>query len=129
MACMDEKDTDVEHGEKPFRTAKVQELREDGRVSFVFMSTACLHCKDGICVRICPKNCLYKDEESGLTLYDNTNCIGCGLCADACPIDAISFNKKGKIEKCDGCISRLRAGLVPACVRVCPTGALEMFSR
>ena len=59
-----------------------------------------------------------------LTLFDNTNCIGCHSCAMACPFGAPSFNEEGKMVKCDGCIERLRRGLIPACVRVCPTGAL-----
>ena len=29
-----------------------------------------------------------------------------------------------KVEKCNGCIERIKAGLQPACVHSCPTGAL-----
>ena len=28
--------------------------------------------------------------------------------------------------KCDGCYVRIHRGLVPACVKVCPTGALRL---
>jgi len=28
------------------------------------------------------------------------------------------------MEKCHGCLARIEAGLTPACVRACPTGAL-----
>ena len=42
----------------------------------------------------------------------------------ACPFGAPSFDGEGKMVKCDGCVERLRRGMVPACVRVCPTGAL-----
>lgn len=31
-------------------------------------------------------------------------------------------------EKCSACIERQRAGLVPACVKICPTGALLLLS-
>ena len=55
---------------------------------------------------------------------DLDSCIGCHSCAMACPFGAPSFNAEGKMEKCDGCVERLRRGMIPACVRVCPSGAL-----
>ena len=70
--------------------------------------------------------CLYKDAESGLVLYDTVSCDGCGQCLKSCPMGAISLDCDGKIQKCDGCIERQRAGKIPACVRVCPTGALYL---
>ena len=43
----------------------------------------------------------------------------------ACPFGAPSFGADGKMRKCDGCVTRIRNGLEPACVRNCPTGALR----
>ncbi len=120
MACLDQNDVDVVHHQHPFRN--VAELEEGTK--FSFLSVACMHCEDAPCVMGCPSACLYKDPESSLTLFDNTNCIGCHSCAMACPFGAPSFNGEGKLDKCDGCVERLRRGLIPACVRVCPTGAL-----
>ena len=87
-----------------------------------------MHCKDPPCVLACPVGCLYKDEATGLTLYDNDNCIGCHSCAMACPFGAPTFNEEGKMEKCDGCFVRVTHGMEPACVRVCPTGALKLYT-
>ena len=48
----------------------------------------------------------------------------------ACPYGAPSFRPTGekrpreKMEKCHGCLARIEAGLQPACVHACPTGAL-----
>ena len=46
--------------------------------------------------------------------------------SEACRMGAIFLDPSGKIQKCDGCIERQRAGKIPACVRVCPTGALYL---
>ena len=124
MACMDQNDIDAAHHQHPFRNAAELESEDGGSQKFSFLSVACMHCEDAPCVMGCPSSCLYKDPESGLTLYDNTNCIGCHSCAMACPFGAPSFNAEGKMEKCDGCVERLRRGMIPACVRVCPSGAL-----
>ena len=123
IACMDQNDTDVFSGELPRRTVTVTESAATGEV--IYRSNGCLHCADAPCVNACPTGCLYKDEGTGLTLYDAEKCVGCRACFRACPHGAVVFGKDGRINKCDGCIERRRAGLEPACVRICPAGALS----
>ena len=120
IACMDEKDYSAACGHEPFRRAGERE--ENG--AFRFYSTACIHC--GACIPVCPAGRLYRDEETGFVLCSAAECVGCRKCLEACPVAAPKFGQDGKMEKCDGCIARVRAGLPPACVRACPTGALKM---
>ena len=131
MACMDQNDIDLTAGDLPFRKVfPVERFHSDKAVfmldSLNFYSVACMHCDDAPCVNACPAGCLYKDPETGFTLYDTTGCIGCHSCAMACPFGAPAFRADGKMQKCDGCIERVRRGMTPACVRVCPTGALRL---
>jgi Fe-S-cluster-containing dehydrogenase component len=121
---MDQNDIDSANRQHPFRNAFAYERRSGDGTECAYLSVACMHCDDAPCVAACPTGCLYKDTESGLTLFDNSRCIGCRGCAMSCPFGAPSFNPDGKMVKCDGCIQRLRDGRVPACVRVCPGGAL-----
>lgn len=127
VACMDQNDIDTEQLEAPFRVVSILERGREPHC-FTFLSVGCNHCTDAPCVDACPCGCIYKDAETGLTLYDNTNCIGCHSCAMACPFGVPSFNSQGKMEKCDGCSVRLAHGMEPACVRVCPTGALRVYT-
>ena len=127
IACMDQNDYDPKTGSAPFRT--VFETVETGSVpSFHRFSVACMHCSPAPCIDACPVGCLRKDPSTDLTIYNNTHCIGCHSCSMACPFGAPSFNAQGKMEKCNGCYLRLQYGLQPACVRVCPTGALRMVT-
>ena len=126
-ACMDQNDLNPANGDLPFRRCETKEERSGSEVHMTYLSVGCTHCEDAPCISACPCGCLYKDEETGFTLYDNDACVNCGLCREACPYEAPVFpESSGKMEKCDGCIERIRHGLEPACVRVCPFDALKL---
>ena len=47
----------------------------------------CIGVKDKACLEVCPVNCISEDETM---LYINpAECIDCGVCAPACPVEAI----------------------------------------
>ena len=50
---------------------------------------------------------------------DQDTCISCGVCVDACPVQAIEMPEKAIVdqEKCTSC---------EACVDVCPVQAISM---
>jgi Fe-S-cluster-containing dehydrogenase component len=127
VACMDQNDT--EEGQRPLRYAfEHEEKRPAKEVECWYFSVACFHCEDALCVSACLAGCLRKDPETRLTLYDSGNCVGCRSCAMICPYGVPLYNQDGKMAKCDGCVERIRRGMEPACVRVCPTGALKYYS-
>lgn len=124
VACMDQNDLAAGKTDQPFRRCVVEERDADGGMDY--RSVSCLHCGDAPCVPACPKGCLYRDPGTGFVLYDNTGCVGCRSCARVCPNHAPCFGRDGKMVKCDGCVQRVRRGMLPACVQVCPYGALEL---
>lgn len=91
-----------------------------------YVSVACNECEDPACVKVCPTKAHYKRAQDGLVLIDQTKCIGCGACAQACPYGApVLDTKLHKMQKCDACVGRLAKGLQPSCVEACPQRALE----
>jgi ferredoxin len=68
--------------------------RRSGTMAFIITSP-CIGTKDTACVDVCPVDCIHptKDEpefESSEMLYiDPEECIDCGACEPACPVEAI----------------------------------------
>lgn len=103
---------------------------DDGPAEIVNFPRSCLHCDNAPCVTVCPTGASYKRAEDGIVLVNEDACIGCGLCAWACPYGARELDAAaGVMKKCTLCIDRIHnetldeADRVPACVRTCPTGA------
>ena len=87
---------------------------------------SCNHCEDPACVKVCPTKAHFKRKEDGLVLIDRDKCIGCGMCAKACPYGAPQLDTVAKkMTKCDACQDRLAKGLNPVCVDSCPQRAIE----
>ncbi|MFD1659084.1 4Fe-4S dicluster domain-containing protein [Streptomyces caeni] len=84
----------------------------------------CNHCTDAPCVKICPTKALNKRDD-GIVDFDNSRCIGCKSCMQACPYDAIYIDEDTHTAaKCNFCAHRIDEGLEPACVVVCPTHSI-----
>ncbi len=103
---------------------------DDGLAEIVHFPKSCLHCSDAPCVTVCPTGASYKRSEDGIVLVDESMCIGCGLCAWACPYGAREMDPvENVMKKCTLCVDRIyndnlpEEDRVPACVRTCPTGA------
>jgi Fe-S-cluster-containing hydrogenase component 2 len=84
----------------------------------------CLHCSPdrAPCLTICPEDAI--EEVDGAIIINEDDCIGCGLCRNACPVGAIHINEYGIAKKCNLCIDQEK----PRCVLACPTEALKMDS-
>ncbi|MEZ5666619.1 MAG: 4Fe-4S dicluster domain-containing protein [Alphaproteobacteria bacterium] len=96
----------------------------------VHFPRSCLHCDTAPCVTVCPTGASYKRAEDGIVLVDEDRCIGCGLCAWACPYGAREMDYAGGVmKKCTLCVDRIyndtipEADRRPACVNACPTSA------
>ena len=80
----------------------------------------CNHCENAPCVRCCPTGASHI-AEGGIVLVEHNECIGCGACIASCPYDARYPHPDGYVDKCTFCDHRIKNGMSPACVAVCPT--------
>jgi Fe-S-cluster-containing dehydrogenase component len=103
--------TETVHGEFP-------------NVRLEIRSERCNHCGNPPCVHCCPTGASHQTE-GGLVAVEKDKCIGCKACMAACPYDARFPHPDGYASKCTFCHHRLKDGLLPACVSVCPTHCMH----
>ena len=108
-------------------TEKVRGHVPQVKVSYV--PQMCHHCDEAPCIEQCEAEAIYQRDD-GLVIIDPEKCVGCKLCADTCPHDAIFFNEGLNLaQKCTGCSHLLdndpEEWSVPRCVDQCPTEALR----
>jgi Fe-S-cluster-containing dehydrogenase component len=96
----------------------------EDRVIQFFQPISCMHCLDAPCINVCPTNAIYTDSETGAVLVNQKRCIGCKVCIWACPYGALHLDSKGRMEKCDMCIDRIRKGKPTACEAICVARAI-----
>lgn len=111
------------------RVVQVAAAQKDDKGKVVaraqYMRHSCTHC--GRCAEVCP-SCALTWEDDGTVTYDETRCIGCKYCYQACPFDIPRFAEPPAdktIRKCTMCASREDKTAAPACVDGCPAKALS----
>jgi formate dehydrogenase iron-sulfur subunit len=119
VACKEWNDLPAEE------TFKEIEL-DDGDLAWLIRKDSCLHCEEPGCLAACPAPGAIVQYTNGIVDFNQEKCIGCQYCVSGCPFDIPRFDQKTKkVYKCTLCVDRVSAGLEPACVKSCPTGAIK----
>ncbi|MEZ5356007.1 MAG: 4Fe-4S dicluster domain-containing protein [Bryobacteraceae bacterium] len=91
-----------------------------------YVPKLCNHCSDSPCVQVCPVGATF-DGPDGVVLVDQSYCIGCRYCVQACPYGCRYIDpRKHTVDKCNLCYHRISKGLTTACCEACPTGARKL---
>jgi formate dehydrogenase iron-sulfur subunit len=120
-----------------YKLVRFSEHKEDGRVVWNFFPDQCRHCIDPPCKFVADtyvKDAIIKDEATGAVLYtDRTRYLDSYAVQEvvnSCPYNIPRLNTgTGILTKCDMCYGRIRNNMLPACVKACPTGAMNFGDR
>lgn len=106
----------------------VVEARNDDQT---FVRRLCMHCNQPTCVSACLVGAFTK-MDTGAVLYDESKCIGCRYCMQACPYEIPRYewgSLSPRIQKCRMCYERVAAGGQTACSESCQFGATTFGER
>jgi formate dehydrogenase iron-sulfur subunit len=109
-----------------------EHMEADGTVKWYFFPDACRHCLDAPCKSgAALEDSIIQDKETGAVIYtEKTAKEDFAAIKASCPYDIPRLDPKTKrIVKCDMCIDRVRANLLPMCVKSCAMGAMSFGER
>ncbi len=118
-----------------FKLVRFSEVETDGKVAWYFFADQCRHClippcKDTVEAHVA--DAVIQDEATGAVVYkEETKKVAAQFedIRSSCPYDIPRKAADGRLVKCTMCIDRVSSGLQPACVKICPTGAMNFGDR
>lgn len=105
--------------------------QSDGTLTWNFVRNSCRHCVDAPCRQAAEnKDAITIDEQTGAVLFgEETAGEDFAKIRKACPFDIPRQGPDGQLYKCVMCVDRVHNGESPACVKTCPTGAIQFGDR
>lgn len=123
-------DNPIDLTAKSWTVMRFSETEENGKLEWLIRKDGCMHCADPSCLKACPSPGAIIQYENGIVDFHQENCIGCGYCIAGCPFNIPRINKEdNRVYKCTLCSDRVAVGQEPACVKTCPTGAIQFGSK
>jgi formate dehydrogenase iron-sulfur subunit len=114
-----------------YKLVRMEEAVVGGKLKWLFFPDQCRHCLEPPCELTAdnPK-AIFRDPATGAVIYTTyTKDLDTRAVIDSCPYNIPRAAEDGTLAKCDMCIDRVENGLLPACVKVCPTGTMNFGSR
>ena len=111
-----------------------EHLGSDNKPVWYFFADQCRHCVEPPCKEAAEDDApggIIIDSQTGAVLYtDKLKKAKTQSVVEACPFNIPRGQKgTGYMSKCTMCVERVHSGLLPACVKTCPTGAMNFGDR
>lgn len=106
-----------------------------GEPKWYFFPDQCRHCVTPPCKEVTDgkaKGAILHDEATGAVIFNPKVKVAPDVfkeVREACPYDIPRISGAGIMAKCTMCIDRVKEGMLPACVKTCPTGAMAFGDR
>ena len=115
---------------KSWTVMRFTEVEQNNKLEWLIRKDGCMHCADPGCLKACPAPGAIVQYSNGIVDFHQENCIGCGYCVTGCPFNVPRISKEdSKAYKCTLCSDRVAVNQEPACVKACPTGAIQFGSK
>jgi len=119
-----------------YKLVRFSELEVDGKPRWYFFPDQCRHCVQPPCKMMAESigvKAITRDEATGAVLYDPKVKVKADefkQIRESCPWDIPRWDQKTQgMAKCTMCFDRIKEGLLPACVKTCPTGTMNFGDR
>lgn len=120
-----------------YKLVRFNEHKIKGQVHWLFFPDQCRHCVDPSCKSKADDyvpGAIIIDKSSGAVIYtEKTRQLTIDQCREvreSCPYNIPRRNDdSGLLTKCDMCIDRVQADMLPACVKTCCTGTMNFGER
>jgi formate dehydrogenase iron-sulfur subunit len=114
-----------------YKLVRMEDKVIDGRVRWLFFPDQCRHCLEPPCQETAgDPSAIYTDPATGGVIYTAfTKNLDADEIIESCPYNIPRKGPDGILAKCDMCLDRVQNGLAPACVKTCPTGAMNFGDR
>jgi len=114
-----------------YKLVRMEEAVVDGQLKWLFFPDQCRHCLEPPCRDAAgDTSAIFSDSITGAVVYTaNTKGLPADEIRESCPYNIPRQATDGTLAKCDMCNDRVQNGLLPACVKACPTGAMSFGDR
>ena len=129
-SCVGVYDNPTDLSAQAWTVMRFAETEANGKLEWLIRKDGCMHCADPGCLKACPSPGAIIQYKNGIVDFHQENCIGCGYCVSGCPFNVPRLSPAdNKAYKCSLCSDRVAVGQEPACVKTCPTGAIQFGSK
>jgi formate dehydrogenase iron-sulfur subunit len=114
-----------------YKLVRMREVVENKKFRWLFFQEQCRHCIEAPCLETAgDPSAIFKDAATNAIIYTaETKGLNADEIIGSCPYNIPRKGPDGTLAKCDMCNDRVHNGLLPACVKTCPTGAMNFGDR
>lgn len=120
-----------------FKLVRFNEIEvPGGEPKWYFFPEQCRHCVEPPCKDTAESlgcKAITRDETTGAVIFNpkvKVKPADFKTIRESCPYDVPRYDERmGVMAKCTMCIDRIKEGMLPACVKTCPSGAMNFGDR